>query len=238
LNTAARAALHIDERVSIFQDAGGDAQHVLEEAMGKRWMVAATATLVAAGCASTEIRNTWRNPQYVSAPPRNVLVVALVPSLPIRHQIESQMAGTLQGQGLRAVPVSQILPPSANLDAATIRKVTSQQGFDGLLVSRFKGTQEQVSYVPGTISGYDAYFGTFGPYATISPGYVQTTQSERMETSFFDTRGQGSLIWTATSDTFNSGEANQDVSKFVSTVMNSFDQQVLAPARAYGGAGG
>jgi hypothetical protein len=51
-------------------------------------------------------------------------------------------------------------------------------------------------------------------------------------------RGQGSLIWTTTSETYNSGEANQDVSNYVSTVLNSLDHQVLAPARAYGGAGG
>jgi hypothetical protein len=165
-------------------------------------------------------------------------VVALVPNLSIKNQIEQQMASTLASQGLRAVPASQVMPPGTNVDSATIHEIVRQQGFDGLLVSRFKGTQEQATYVPGTVTGYDAYFGTFGPYAAVSPGYVQTTQTERMETSFFDARGPGTLIWTATSDTFNTGEASQDVSKYVSTVMNTFDHQVLAPARAYGGAGG
>lgn len=186
--------------------------------------------LLAAGCASTQMTATWRNPTYAGAPPRKVLVVGLIPDQALNHQVEQQLAARLAGENIQAAPLFAYLPAGARAGKDQILDVARRNGFDSIIVSRFKGTTVSASYAAPGPWGFNDYWSAYGYgpgyYGGYGAGYVAPPPEEQMETSLFEVR-TGVLIWTGSSATFPSGDANADVSQFVSTVIDNLNKQVL-----------
>ncbi len=152
------------------------------------------ASLLAIGCSSTSVKDAWKNPIAAQEPtPKKVLVVAVVPSESTRISLEQALATKLEEKGVVAIPSSSLIP-SENLNEDAIKAAASGQQFDGVLVSRFAGLQEDVTYDPG----YDYYFDGYGPSA--GPSYSVSEQA-LMRTTLFGRNGQ--TRWTATTETFD-----------------------------------
>lgn len=195
--------------------------------------VAAALALALAGCqTSTTVANTWRNPQYTQAVPRRVLVAALVPDATIRAQLETELATRISQRGVEAVPLTRFIQPTAQLTQESVVNVAHQNKFEGLLVSRFKGTQERVYFNPpswGWGYGWGDYWGFYGP-PIYEPGWVDVYHEHNMETVLFDTARGDQLVWAANSRTLDTGRPERDIPKFAAVVVKRLDRDLHLPA--------
>ena len=96
---------------------------------------------------------------------------------------------------------------------------------DAVIVSRPVKVDRDVTYVPGQPLMPYPYYGSFyGYYSAIypvvySPDYLREDTTVRVETNVYSvTSGEGQLLWTAVSDTFNPSSAKKvidDLSKLI-----------------------
>jgi hypothetical protein len=186
--------------------------------------------MLAAACASTHVTNTWKNPAFGGQLPHRILVVGMLPNEPARRQVEQVGAAKLDAMGVQAVPSFAVIPESQRADREAVNRAIAQNGFDGVLIARYTGTRENINYVPGPYWGYGPYLDLWGAWGGWGPGYVQTTEEHQMETSLFDTRASGQLIWSGTSSTFSSGSARQDLQRYISTVVGKMERDLTGHA--------
>jgi hypothetical protein len=198
----------------------------------KTWSVAGFLLLFAAGCASTQVTSSWRNPSFAGQVPRNVLVLASIPDLPIKQQVEQAGAAKLNSMGIRATPAFSVMPASTAPTRDSVHAALEKYNFDGLFLSSYKGTTQDVSYVPPAGYVYGPYLGWgwgWGGAGYYAPGYVQSTPETQMQTTLFDVRGNGQIIWSATSSSISSGSSQSDVNTFVSTVVGRMGNELGIP---------
>jgi hypothetical protein len=160
-------------------------------------------------CASTEVGTTWRNPSFDERMPSKVLVAAIVPD-DVRVEMEQQLATSLAKEGVQAVTLSSILPPGQPVTAPSIRQALSEGSFNGLLLSRYKRTNKQVTGWSGGWAGY--YF---------APGYWDVQPQAQVQTSLFDPVGEGHLLWTGSSKTAPSRTSvtSQDIAGYADVMV-------------------
>lgn len=186
-------------------------------------VTALTVLLLASACASTQLTQVWKEPS--SAPVRKVLVLAIVPQEGQRRGFEQRIVEDLAKRGVTAVPSYQYLPDKKSMTREAVHNIAQQQGFDGVLVSRLVGVDQQQTYVPGT---FDGYYDLWGP-GFYSPGYYETTTRVRMQTDLFAVQaGQpGALIWSASSSTFNPSSTEGAVNGIASKVIGRLHKDGL-----------
>jgi hypothetical protein len=175
--------------------------------MTRRMVAMAAGLLLASGCASTKLAQVWKAPQP-GPPARKVLVVAVVPSETSRRMMEGTLSDRLNKRGLQAVPANSIAPEGQALDRPKLEELVRREGFDAVLVSRYAGTTDSATYMPGGPVGSSASMGFYGYYGALyptvySPGYVVQNETVNVETMLYRSEGKGELVWSTTSETFN-----------------------------------
>src|SRR5215217_7272847 len=126
--------------------------------MTRRMVAMAAGLLLASGCASTQLAQVWKAPQP-GPPARKVLVVAVVPSETSRRMMEGTLADRLKKRGLEAVPGNSLTPAGEALDRAKLEELVRRDGYDAVLVSRYAGTTDSTTYMPGGPVGSPAGMG-------------------------------------------------------------------------------
>ncbi|WP_147468257.1 DUF4136 domain-containing protein [Corallococcus interemptor] len=171
--------------------------------------------LFAAGCASTSVGKTWKSPALAQQPPlKKVVVVAMVPSEATRQQLEQELSTKLSQEGVQAVKSSDVLPSGAKPDKDTIRNAIEGKGYDGILVARFAGVDQDVNAYPGM--SYYGYFGAYGPMD------YSVTEEAKMQVSLFDARGEnGQLLWSTNTKTYESSDIQKEVPGLADAIVKS-----------------
>jgi hypothetical protein len=189
---------------------------------------AAALGLLLLACASTKLAQVWKAPQP-GPPPRKVLVVAVVPQETSRRQMEGALVERLQKRGLQAVPVNALAPDGQPLDRAKVEELVRREGFDGVVVSRYAGTTDSTSYVPGGPVGNPAALGFYGYYGALYPtvytsGHVVQNETVNVETMLYHAQGKGELVWSTTSQTFNPNSPSQTIEEISGAVVERMAQ--------------
>lgn len=179
--------------------------------------------LAVAGCGSTQMRDTWKAPDFQGGPLKNVLVVGLAKDSVNRRTFEDILVAEIREKKVLAT-ASYTLTVDANPTEAELRDLVKQKGFDGVFVTRVVGNEVRTSYMPGTTvsapvygAGMYGYYG--GWYATAySPGYMVNEKIVSVETSVWSAQGDGKLIWSGVSETVDPtsvAKASQELSLLV-----------------------
>ena len=184
--------------------------------------------LLAAGCATTEVKTARRAP--AAAPVRFAKVLAVVAASDSGLRRSGETALCAQMPSVTCTPSFQVLGdgPLPSRDAA--RADLTKAGFDGAVVMRPLGERQRQTYVPPTYS-----YANYGFYRTAypmmaSPGYVRSDRLVRIETSIYDL-GTDQLLWVGTTETVNPSNVTdliEDVAKAVAADMRSHG--LLPPA--------
>ena len=182
--------------------------------------------LLAVGCASTQMTSAWKNPTYLGAAPRKVLVVAVVGPPSVRSSLEEQLAGQLNSDRIEAVPLVHADASGATPNIDSVERALRQGSFDGLLIARGIGVSERESYAPG-YPGWDGHWGPYGP----TPTYIVLTPQAHIESSLFDMRANGQLIWTGSAATLATGGdgayiSDADIAKYASVVISELKRAI------------
>lgn len=189
---------------------------------------AALMAIAASGCSTrTTVSDVWTAHDTTVAPMRSVLVIGARMDDTNRRSLEDGLAASLGQHGVRATPSYKLFPNGfPNADQA--RQAVEQVGFQGLLVSTSKGTTERTTIVPGTYDFWSGYY--FGPgWGGWYPGYVYTDQFVKFETSLWDERTGGKLVWSAVTQTENPSSGRDFVKSLQRTIIPAIEAAGFIP---------
>jgi hypothetical protein len=144
------------------------------------------------------------------APPRKILVVAIVPDASTRAGFENMLAGELSLRGATAV-ASHVVFPELPKERGPFEERLGAEGFDAVTVSRLvdrttkaKVKEATVSYDPEYM-GMDMWGGYWYTYQQVYlPGYLDKETRVRVRTDLWRSDGKGArMVWSGTSETLD-----------------------------------
>lgn len=180
-----------------------------------RWTLAFAVLLLVAGCASTYIASTWRDPEDKGGPIKKLLILVISRDDAIRKLAENRAVQSMP-PGTVGVP-SYTMFAKLDPDEEKVKARLIKDGFDGVLVSRLASHEKSEQYVPPQTYIAPSYFPMYGvppapyyrsfygyyPYAYsyyVSPGYTTETQRYVVETLLYRLP-EGKPVWSAVSET-------------------------------------
>jgi hypothetical protein len=191
----------------------------------------AVMTLASTACttaAPTKVTDVWHDPSYASGQMTNIVVVGARMTDTSRRTLEDGFVAALATHGVRATQSYQLMPDQVP-SASDARDALRKGGFDGALVSTPRGTKEQVTVIPG-----GGFYDYWGPMWAGAPGYVQTDQFVKFETTLWDPRNE-KMVWSALTQTENPSSSRDFITSLVKKVIPSMTEAgVIPPARPPG----
>lgn len=205
--------------------------------MLRRHVVAAAALVLVAGCASTTVRDSWRDPDYRGPAFRKVLVLGVSSDLADRRLFEDIMAQRVSAAGAEGLPAYRFLPEGGKVAEAELERAVKASGADALLMSRIRQvdrrTQVTTQMVP---AGMGPGFGPWGPgwYGMYAGWYPVTDVRQYdiavIETSLFDTAPR-KLVWAGTTETYEPRSVQQDAPGFADVIVKALAGLGLLPGK-------
>jgi len=178
-------------------------------------------------CATTKLTTVWKDESFHKTI-RKIVVVGAFRQPSIRNFFEDEFVRQLNSGGIDAL-ASYTLVPINDLDKkAVLMTEIRRTGADAVLVTRMIDKKTVESYVPGEVYVVPNYYYGWGPYFDYiyQPGYMVREEYAFAETNIYETKNE-KLIWAARSQTLLSGN-NQDLIKsFVSTMTDKIASDKL-----------
>ena len=95
-----------------------------------RFVALGAVALFFAGCASTTMQGTWRDPGFTGGPFRLVFVLGQsARDVAARRVLEDVLVAKIQGAGAQAVPAWRYLPSDAQADEPTFNAAVAASNF-------------------------------------------------------------------------------------------------------------
>lgn len=197
----------------------------------RRLLIALAA--LAAGCATTQILSSWKDPSTPSVRFEKVAVFALGTDPATRRIAEDEIAR--KSPSGRVVASYSFLSDTELEDVAAVKQMLRERGFDGVVVVRPVGTEVRETTVPGaplppfagpygTLSGYTGYRwpGAYAPATTLTSRYV------RVEILVYSVAGDR-LVWGARSETANPASVDALVDEVAKAAREALRSDGLLP---------
>jgi len=103
-------------------------------------------------CSSTSLTKRWKNPDYPTFVPTNILVIGVTPDLEIRKSFEYQLIKELNARQVNALQSHVVFEQSFKDSKKTEAQIEAQldklvnAGYDAILISVVTGVENNVSY--------------------------------------------------------------------------------------------
>ncbi len=197
--------------------------------------------LALAGCATTQVKQVWRDDTYPQGKLQNVLVIASAGNATVQRVIESQSAKRFRERGVKATEGFRVLSAdkvsadeTRNMVVAKMREL----GVDSVLIVQRDAGRQENEYIPGmTIqtgfgygygAGVSAVVASSAPTAPTTQGYGHTREFFGMRTQLFDA-GTEKIIWFVRTETRVDGPLQEEVKPYVSLVARRLFSEKLFP---------
>lgn len=187
---------------------------------------------VLAGCATTQITSSWKEPSY-QGPPRKTMVISMSKQSVNRRVFEDEFVRQLKSRGTDAFASYTVLPDALGADHTAIASAVQKQGADTLLISRLISQKTKTTYIPGTVEPMPGYYGRWSHYygfgydAMYTPGYVSEEEYAIAETNLYDVNGD-KLLWSAASETAIKGSDQELIKSFIQVMIKTMvEKQIL-----------
>lgn len=175
-------------------------------------LLAVLATLFA-GCATSKLASTWRDPDDRGTPLKKVAVFVVSKDDNQRRFAEDMAVRSLP-RGTVGVP-SYKLSAQPEQDAEKLKSLLAKDGFDGAVVARLVSHDRNQTYVPpqthivpsGPAPLYPHYRSFYGYYgwayqSYTTPGYVAETERIIVETMVYRLP-EGKPVWSGVTESVN-----------------------------------
>jgi hypothetical protein len=181
---------------------------------------------------STNLVAAWQLPGYVPAGFKRVLVICVTRDGGRRRTFEDAFSYQLIGRGVTAISSYKLIPQDGQVPNDKLEAAIRTSGADGVLVTRFLGTNTQISYSPGYVYGpvgpsyYGGFYGYYGSawgYDYVPPMQTSTTVVT-LETDVFDA-AKLEMVWSGTTQTTNPTTIGQEMTGFAKIVIDSMAQR-------------
>jgi hypothetical protein len=186
----------------------------------------AIALLLGACGSNTELVNSWKDPGVAPRRFNKVLVVFMSKDFGLRKAAEDELARKLGN----ATPAYSVVADSVLLDRNKAKAWVKQAGFDGAVVLRPAGVDQETTYVPGQAyvvpAHYGSMWGYWGPgwdYAC-DPGGVKTDQVVSVEGNVYSVPDD-KLIWASRTKSYNPDSVRKLVNEIVDVTVKEMKRQ-------------
>jgi hypothetical protein len=172
--------------------------------------------VVAAGCSTSRITNTWKDQHAAVRQYKKILVLGLSgePDRSFREKMEEHLAGDLHNLGYNAVSaIAQYGPKTfEGLKEKEAVQQLNEQGFDAVITIVLLDKEREKHYTPNRVqhSPYAVNHGQFwNYYSTIqgrvyTPGYYSESTKYFWESNLYDLT-DWILVYSAQSQSFDPG---------------------------------
>jgi hypothetical protein len=195
----------------------------------------AAAMLLLGGCASTELKSTWRAPDDQGAPIAKVAVLVLESDENMRRFAEDQTVRSLPPSTRGVAGYTLFEKPEA--DVGKLKDKLNQQGFDAILIIRTVSVDKTKTDVPPTTQmvptgplllpttrlstdgrTLDTYYShAWGYTYQTTPGYTAHLTTIVVESVLYRLP-QGGAVWSAVTETRNPASKAEMVQDLVELV--------------------
>jgi hypothetical protein len=182
-----------------------------------------------AACSSeTKETAAWKSPSYAAGPMKNIAVFGGRLDEANRRVLEDGFVTELAAYGVHAVPSYSMFPDGmVPQDQTAVREALQKGGYDGVLVSTFKGVKEQAFAAPGSDWNRGFYSAFWGP----GPAEPGTSEYVKFETTLWDPNG-GNLVWSTNTRTKDPSLNKNFASNFTHAVVPPLSQAGLIPPKS------
>ena len=188
-------------------------------------------------CTTSQLTNTWRDPNFTNAAMTNMLIVASKNN-PVNRRIwEDAIVAGFNAQGATSTPSYRLFPDSIP-DPDQVAAVVQEKNFDGVLFIRRLPTQITTNYIPGTVKSEQVtkYNQRTNTYSTFyrdvqEPGYTDTSKVVRHEVDVFTTKDGGSLVWAGTGEMINPSSREAVRSEITGLFVPELARQGIIPSK-------
>ena len=185
------------------------------------------------GCATTDLTNSWKDPQYSGGPVTKVLVLGISDQVGVRRAFEDTLAQALTRQGVQAVASYTLIPGKGKIAEEALKKAVEQAGVDGILITRMvrSETETVVSHTTMAPPAYGyrrPYYGYYtgswnGHY---EPATVLTTEYVVGETTLFRADAP-EPVWSGTTRSVRAGDVRKATEDFASVMIAAMKKEGL-----------
>ena len=179
--------------------------------------------LLLTACASTEIADSWTNPNFANRALGKVLVLGVANDETKRYMFETDLASALKSNGVDATAGSSLRAFRGQLTKDKVVDALKTIDVDKVIVTRIASYKIDQKYYGGytevwtsgvpTINGY----WTTHYHETTHPDYISERTTLFLETSLFNV-ADGSLVWSARTKT-KEPENNDVIKDLISNVV-------------------
>lgn len=191
---------------------------------------------VITACASTELKEQWRDSDYRAAPDQRVLVIAVIGREERRRAAENQFVKHLRESGIDAVASYPQLSVNGPTDIDAARRVVERNGATLVLSVRLldmtSETRVTGGYQAGGYYGMGGFYGYY-PYAAAGAYYppdVYTHRTIITETRVFDIKSD-KMVWAATMKTKDTSDFTDTASHYANLVVKQLQYNKIINSR-------
>lgn len=208
------------------------------------WATFAFVAVLAAGCSSTFVTGSWKNPEYTGKI-QKVYIVGVAKQDTTRRIFEDELRRQLQPYGVTGVASYHKMPTNKETDKAAIETNAKAEGADAVMITRAVGKRTEQVVNPGRVSGYDygprygrggyypdPYYRNYGSYYSRSydivyePATVSNFEVVTLEANLYNVANE-ELIWSAQLETVVESGIEKLITDFVTTVTKDLKEQGL-----------
>jgi hypothetical protein len=174
--------------------------------------------LLLAGCASSNITSSWKQPGSPAIYYNKILVIGVIREADqsFREQMENHMAGDLRDKGYNAFSSYALYGPHGfdNMDSLAVYNKLRKDSVDGVITIVLLDKEKEKYYVPGHV-----YYTPYGPHQNrlwtyyynmqvriAEPGYYQEYTKYFWESNFYDL-AKKQLIYSVQTQSFDPSSA-------------------------------
>lgn len=185
--------------------------------------------IVAAGCSSTSIINSWKAPDATYSPEqfKKVAVLAITKDEQTRKTAEDQIVSNH-----KALHTTYSLFSSAQLgdDTLKVKNMLKEQGFDAIIVMRLITTKSKSTYVQGGVNpAYTQNYIFYYPDYLKSGSYA--TDLEYIIATNFYSLTQNKLLWSGVTKSTNPEKVDKLVNEVAKEVVFKMKEDKFIPEK-------
>jgi len=186
----------------------------------------AFALALLAACASTQLKDTWKDPGFAGPPMHKLLVVGAFKSDLNRRVFEDAFVGALTAAKTGAEVSYHELPESGEIPNERVQAAVRNTGSDGVLVTRLMRVRRDVNVTPSYMgpafygAGFRGYYGSSYAYA---PADVNVYDVLTIESTLWNMRTD-KPVWSGTSEVTapsNVSDASKELADVLITKMKA-----------------
>jgi hypothetical protein len=177
--------------------------------MKTRFFLICCTVLILAGCATTEVIDTWKDDSQIQKFTK-IYVLAVVKEPTYRRMVEYELVKILEEAGVDSQATFDLFPNVDQIDKTAASASIKENGVDGVMVVRLVDTKQETVYTPGETyvsgayggryrGGWHGYYG--GGYRVMStPGYSTEYYISTVESTIYRT-DENKRAWSTMTET-------------------------------------